>query len=152
VNVRPDDPIVLRFLHHSFVARVATQSRSGRPALTPLWFIVDRGHLYMATGQATLAARNAVASPEVAILFDGEAAGRSGHVLRVHGRATVHSGLPSWRVLARLALKYYVAPPAARVELAHAGKWRLRTRYYAQGQGAVIEVAPETAELVRSPS
>ncbi|HKE11263.1 MAG TPA: pyridoxamine 5'-phosphate oxidase family protein [Myxococcota bacterium] len=150
--MRPDDPIVRGFLRDSFVARVATQSRSGRPSLTPLWFIVDRGHLYMATGQATLAARNAVANPEVAILLDGEAAGRSECVLRVHGKATVHSGFPTWRVLARLALKYYVAPPAARAELAHAAQWRLRTRYYAQGQSAVIEVAPETAELVRSTS
>jgi len=152
LKMRPDDPVVLGFLDHSFVARVATRSRTGRPALTPLWFVIEGGHFFMATGQAALAARNAVTNPEVAILLDGEAAGRSEYVLRVRGRAAVHPGLPTWGVLARLALKYYIAPPAVRVELAHASQWRLRQRYYAQGRGAVIEVVPETAELLRRPS
>ena len=150
--MRPDDPVVLGFLSPSFVARVATRSPTGRPALTPLWFVMLGGHFFMGTGQASLAARNAVANPEVAILLDGEAAGRSEYVLRVRGHAAVHPGVPTWGVLARLALKYYFAPSAARVELAHRSRWRLRQRYYAQGRGAVIEVVPETAELLRLPS
>jgi hypothetical protein len=113
--------------------------------------VVERGHLFLATGQATLAARNAVANPEVAILLDGEAAGRSKDVLQLRGRAEVHGEFPSWRVLARLAFKYYLAPQAARVELAHASLWRMRQRYYAQGKAAFIEVVPETAELLRRP-
>jgi len=152
MRICTDDPIALKMEAHSFVARVATRSRSGRPALTPLWFVVDHGHFFMATGQAALAARNADANPEITILLDGEAAGRSQFVLRVHGKARVHAGFPTWRVLARLALKYYVAPAAARVELAHASRWRLRSRYYAQGHPAVIEFVPETAELLRSHS
>jgi hypothetical protein len=119
--------------------------------LTPLWFVAERGHLFMATGQATLAARNVLANPEVAILLDAETAGRSEYVLQVRGRAAVHGGFPGWRVLARLALKYYVAPRAARVELAHAAQWRMRQRYYAQGKAAVIEVVPEDAELLHRP-
>jgi hypothetical protein len=149
--VRPEDPIVRGFLRDSFVARVATQSRSGRPALTPLWFIFQDGHLFMATGQGSLAARNTVARPEVALLLDGEAAGRSEYVLRVRGRGVVHPGLPTWSLLARIALRYYLAPSAARIELAHAPLWGLRQRYYAEGQGAVIEVVPETAELLQRP-
>lgn len=147
----PDDPIVLGIQDHSYVARVATRSRNGLPALTPLWFVIEGGHFFMGTAQTALAARNVIASPEVAILLDGEAAGRSEYVLRVRGRARVHEGLPTWRVLTRMALKYYLAPAAARVELAHASQWRLRQRYYAQGRAAVIEVVPESAELLRRP-
>jgi len=149
--MHPDDPIVLGFIRHSFVARVATRSRSGLPGLTPLWFVVEGGSFFMGTSKAALAVRNAAANPEVAILLDGEAAGRSEYVLRVGGRARVHAGFPTWRVLARLALKYYLAPAAARVELAHASQWRLRQRYYAQGRAAVIEVVPEKAELLHRP-
>jgi len=147
--VTPDDPLVRDFVATSLVARVATRSRAGVPALTPLWFVADGGHLYTTTGQATLAARNAKASPKVAILLDGEAAGPREHVLRLHGRATVHGELPGWRVLARFAVKYYLGGFAS--ELHHARQWRLRQRYYAQGQIAVIEFAPESAELLRRP-
>lgn len=105
----------------------------------------------MGTSQAALATRNAAANPEVVILLDGEALGRSEYVLRVRGQARVHTGFPTWRVLARLALKYYLAPAAVRVELAHASQWRLRQRYYAQGRAVVIEVVPENAELLRRP-
>jgi pyridoxamine 5'-phosphate oxidase-like protein len=151
LKMRPDDPIVRGFLNHSFVARVATRSRNGLPALTPLWFVIEGGSFFMGTSQAALAARNAVANPEVAILLDGEAAGSSEYVLRVRGRARVHAGFPTWRVLARLALKYYLSPAAVRVELVHASQWRLRQRYYAQGRAAVIEVVPEEAELLHRP-
>lgn len=149
--MRPDDPIVLGIQNRSFVARVATRSRSGLPALTPLWFVTDGGHFFMGTAQTALAARNVIAHPEVEILLDGEAAGKSEYVLRMRGRASVHQGLPTWRVLTRMALKYYLAPGAARVELAHASLWRLRQRYYAQGRAVVIEVVPESAELLRRP-
>lgn len=120
----PGDPAVRDFLATSFVARFATRSRAGTPALTPLWFVADAGHLYAMTGQATLAARNAKACPEIAVLLDGEGTGPRARVLRLCGRATVHGELPAWRVLARLALKYYLAGIAS--ELRHARQWRLR--------------------------
>jgi len=147
--VRPDDPAVRELLAISLVARVATRSRAGAPALTPLWFVADDGHLYATTGQATLAARNAKACPEIAVLFDGEAAGPRERVLRLRGRATVHDELPAWRVLARFALKYYVGGFAS--ELRHARQWRLRQRYYAQGEIAVIDFVPESGEWLRQP-
>lgn len=145
----PDDPVVQRYLATSYVARVATRSRSGVPALTPLWFVADGGRLYTTTSQATLAARNAKADPAVAILLDGEGGDAGGQVLRLRGRARVHARLPSLRVLARFAWKYYLG--GWQSELRHAGLWGLRQRYYAQGEIAVIEFAPESAELLRTP-
>lgn len=144
-----DEPALREYLATSFVARFATRSRAGVPALTPLWFVADGGRLYAMTGQATLAARNAKACPEIAVLLDGEAAGPRERVLRLRGRAAVHGELPAWRVLARTALKYYLGGAAS--ELRHAGLWRLRQRYYAQGQVAVIDFVPESAEWLRRP-
>jgi nitroimidazol reductase NimA-like FMN-containing flavoprotein (pyridoxamine 5'-phosphate oxidase superfamily) len=147
--VRADDPAVREFLASSFVARVATRSRSGAPALTPLWFVADGGRLFMATGRETLAARNARACPEIAVLLDGEAAGPRERVLLLRGSATVRDAMPSWRVMARMAWKYYVGGAAS--ELRHAGLWRLRGRYYGQAQAAVIEFLPEQASWTPAP-
>ena len=147
----PGDPIVRAFLERSLVARVATRSAKGWPALAPLWFVVDGGRLYTATGAATLAARNAAANPAVSVLLDAEADGASAHVLRLHGRARVRPELPSWRVLLAFARKYYLSPGGLRCELAHAALWNLRRRYYAQNEGVTIEIEVERAELLTRP-
>jgi len=146
----PEDPGIREYLDTSLVARVATLSKQGVPALTPLWFVADGGHLYATTGQATLAARNARASPEIAILFDGESAGPRQRILRLRGRAVVRCTMPALRVLARFALKYYLGGLAS--ELRHWGQWRLRQRYYAQGEVAVIDFVPESAEWLPTTS
>jgi len=149
--VTPEDPIVRTFLERSLVARIATRSARGWPALAPLWFVEDGGRLYTTTGAATLAARNAAADAAVTVLLDAEAGGASAHVLRLRGRATVRAELPSWRIVLAFARKYYLAPGGLRSELAHAARWNLRRRYYAQGEPATIEIALERAELLRRP-
>lgn len=135
----------------SYVARLATVSATGAPALTPLWFVVDDDHLIMATAAATLAARNSAANRRVSVLLDAERAGPSTQVLRLAATARVHEGLAPWRMLARFARKYYVTPPALRHELANARRWRLRTRYYGQSDGVWLEIEPTRAELLRNP-
>ena len=145
----PDDPFPATFFEHSLVARVATRSPKGRPAMTPLWFLYDRGRLFLATGRDTVAARNAAANPDVVVLLDAEGKGRSDHVLRVRGRAKVHPGAPSLRALALLGRKYYLG--GWRSELGDFRLWRMRTRYYGQAEGAVIEIEPLSAELLPRP-
>ena len=147
----PDDPIARAFLERSLVARIATRSPKGWPALAPLWFVEQGGRLYTATGAATLAARNAAADPRVTVLLDAEAGGPSAHTLRLDGRATVRAALPSWRVLFAFARKYYLSPGGLRCELAHAALWNLRRRYYAQNEGVTIEIEVERAELLTRP-
>lgn len=149
--MKPDDPVVRAFLDRSLVARIATRSVKGWPALAPLWFVEHGGRLYTGTGAATLAARNAAANPAVTVLLDAERGGPSAHVLRLHGRATVHAALPSWRVLFALARKYYLSPGGLRCELGHASMWNLRRGYYAQSVGVTIEIALERAELLLRP-
>lgn len=146
----PTDSAVRAFLRRSMVAQVATRSPKGRPFVTPLWFVVDRGALYITTGPETWAGKNVVHHPEVALLFSGERARRSDAVLRLRGTATCHRGLPSSRVLLRIAVKYYASPRALRVELQNAHKWRLRMRYYGQVKGGFgyLRVVPTAADFL----
>jgi hypothetical protein len=138
-------------LRRSMVARVATRSPAGGAFVTPIWFIADGGQLVMATSEQSLTARNLRAHPELVLLLEADRGGRADAVLRVRGTATVRRGFPSLRRLIRIALKYYLAPGALRVELANAWRWRVRQHYYAQGRPAVIEVTPASAELLPRP-
>jgi hypothetical protein len=135
------------------VALVATRSASGRPFMTPLWFVVDGGTLFFATGAGSWTSRNVSRHPDVALLFGGERAGPTDRILRLRGAATAVPGLPPWRVLLRIAAKYYLHPPALRVELRNLAKWRLRSRYHGQVKGgpAHLRVVPTTAEFLSRP-
>jgi predicted pyridoxine 5'-phosphate oxidase superfamily flavin-nucleotide-binding protein len=149
----PNAPVVVDFLHGSMIALVATVSTKGRPFLTPLWFVVDGDMLYLTTGTATWAARNVARQPEVALLLTGEGVTRRDEALRLHGTATIQTGLPPWRVLLRIAAKYYAAPGGLAVELSNATKWGLRARYYAQVKGGAgyLRVLPTGGEVLRRP-
>jgi Pyridoxamine 5'-phosphate oxidase len=146
----PFDPEVRAVLRHSMVVQVATRSANGRPFMTPLWFVPDRGALVLATGAESWTSRNVSRHPEMALLFRGEGSGRTDRVLRLRGAATVQRGLPSWRVLLRIAAKYYLSPRAVSVELRSIRKWRLRMRYYRQTKGGPghLRVVPTTAEFL----
>jgi hypothetical protein len=96
--------------------------------VTPLWFVVDGDMLHLTTGTATWAARNVARQPEVALLLTGERLTRPGEAVRLHGTATIQRGLPPWRVLLRIAAKYYAAPGGLAIELSNAAKWGLRAR------------------------
>ena len=146
----PSDPDVRAFLRRSMVADVATRSAGGRPFMTPLWFVIDGGVLFIATGAESWTSRNVARHPEVALLFRGAGAGLTDRVLRLRGTATFHKGLPAWRVLVRIVAKYYASPRALSVELRNMRKWRLRTRYYGQTKGgpAHLRIVPRTAEFL----
>lgn len=149
----PADPAVRAVLRRSMVAEVATLSAKGRPFVTPLWFVTTGDALYLTTGPETWAGNNVRQRPAVTLLFYGDRAGRCDRVLRVRGTATCHRGLPSWRVLARAAAKYYVAPRALPVELQNARRWRLRRLLYGQVKGGFgyLRVVPSAAEFLPRP-
>jgi hypothetical protein len=149
----PSDAAVRAFLRRSLVVQVATLSPKLRPFVTPLWFVLHRGVLYITTGPETWAGKNIQQHPQVTLLFSGERARRRDQVLRLRGTATCHRGLPSWAVLLRIAAKYYLSPRALRVELRNARKWRLRTLYYGQVKGGFghVRVVPTTGEFLRRP-
>jgi len=149
----PSDADVSAFIRHSMVAMVATRSAGGRPFMTPLWFVADGGTLFITTGAESWTGRNVWRHPDIVMLFTAERTGRTDRVLRLRGTATVRRGLPSWRVLLRIAAKYYASPQALRVELRNRRKWGLRTRYYKQTKGGPghIRVVPATVEFLSQP-
>ncbi len=149
----PRDPRVQAFLGDSMIVEVATLSPKRRPFVTPLWFVVHGGCVYITTGAETWAGKNVAQHPAVTLLFRSEPSSRTDQALRVRGTATCNRGLPSWPVLLRVAAKYYVGRGLG-VELRNAGRWRLRQRYYAQVKGGPghILVVPETCEFLNAPS
>lgn len=148
--VLPSDPDVQAFLRGSLIVQVATLSPKGRPFVTPLWFVFDRDVLYITTGAESRAGKNVGQHPSVVLLFSGEGAKGPARHLRLRGTASCHRGLPAWRVLFRVAVKYYLAPRAIISELRNARKWRLRQRYYGQATGGAghIRVVPVSTEFL----
>lgn len=145
------DTRVREFLDASTVVELATVSPRGRPFVTPLWFVVDDGVLYITTATGR-AARNVAAHPAVALLLHGDRDRRRDEVVLLRGTATVHHGFPSWRVLAKIASKYHLRPRAALSELRHAAQWPLRLLYYtyARGGPAHLRIVPTGADFVPS--
>lgn len=149
----PTDAAVRAVLRRSMIVQVATRSPKGHPFVTPLWFVVDSGVLYITTGPETRAGKNVVQHPAAVLLFSGAGVDGSDRVLRLRGTATCHRELPPWRVLLRIAVKYYASPRALRAELRNAGKWRLRRRYYGQSKGGFghLRVVPTEADFLPRP-
>lgn len=143
------DEAVRAWLQRSMVALVATVSPKARPFLTPLWFVLDRGALYITTGTNTWAGRNVGGHPQMMLLFGGERGAVPDRYLCMRGTATCHAGLPPLRVVLRIAAKYYVAPSALRVELRHIAQWGRRLRYYGgvPGGAGYIKVVPSSSEF-----
>jgi hypothetical protein len=71
----PSDTEVRAFLRHSMVALVATRSANDRVFMTPLWFVADRGTLFMTTGAESLTGRNVARHPQIVMLFGAERPG-----------------------------------------------------------------------------
>ena len=148
--MRPDDSRVRAILRHAMIARLATRSPAGSPFVTPIWFVVAGGHLILATGAQTVSVRNLRAHPEAVLLLRADRGDRDDGMLSLRGTAMVRLGPPSFGELVRLARKYYLG--GLRIEIANLARQKLRQRYYAQSEPAVIEVRPQSAELLPYPA
>ncbi len=155
--MRFEDPEVREFLARSMILRLATLSPKGQPRIRCLWFVCQRGRIYIFTANSTPAGRSITARPEVALLFDGEQGPLSERILRVRGRAVFRGeSRVAGRVMLGLARKYFLTRPGLRNLLAHARTVPVAVRFYAQGwreergKGlkAIMEVAPVSFEFV----
>lgn len=151
--MKADDPATRSILRRCMVARLATLSRNGRPGITPLYFVCQKGHIWLGTPDWTLAARNVQANPRVSVLFEVERNPGERRVVRISGQARVRTD--QWALLSynlRVAWKYVLRPDAIRDTLAHRRLLPIRRRYRAQsrekGRSCVIEVIPEQAEVL----
>ncbi len=120
------------------------------PHITPLWFVSDRGRIYINLRAKSPAARNIAANPAVVLLLDSE--GRPpARILRIRGQARVRRERHiKRRMILKSALKYHFSLGGLRNLFRHLRTLPLRVRYYAErgGEAAVIEVLPEDAEFL----
>jgi hypothetical protein len=142
--MKADDPAVLDVLRRSMVARIATLSRSGRPSITPLYFVYLNGRIWLGTSEWTLAARDVAADQRVSVLFEVERDTSDRRVLRISGRARVRTDQQAQRSYAlRAARKYVLTPGAIRDTLAHVRLLPIRRQYQVRsaqkGSSCVIE-------------
>ena len=147
-----DDPAMLDVLRRCMVARIATLSGTGRPSITPLYFVAPGGRIWLGTSEWTLAARSVQADPRVSVLFEVEQDPGPRRVLRISGRASVRTDPKAQRSYNfRVARKYVLTPGGIRHYLAHMQQLKLQHTYHAQsaekGQACVIEVTPLAAEF-----
>ncbi len=163
--MRFDDPEVREFLDHSMILRLAALSPKGQPNIRCLWFVCQRGRIYIFTGETNPTSRGISAHPDVALLFDGERGAQCDRILRVRGRAVFRreSGIAA-RVMLALAWKYFLTRPGLRNLLAHARTVPTTVRFYTEGRAnvrkelgrapaVILEVLPESFEfLPRSPA
>jgi len=135
------------------VVRIATRSPKGSPQIMPLWFGTHRGRICMNTAETSPTVRNIATNPEVVLLFDGGQR-RAATVLRIRGTAQFRRDR-GFRALMGLKVwsRYYLSP-AALIKVARNLRRLPAMATYYQERGAhagVIEVIPESFELVRSP-
>ncbi len=148
-----DGPDIADFIRRSMVARLATLSRSGRPSITPLYFVYMHGHVCLGTAVWTLAAREAQANPRVSVLLQNEQNRHDRRTMRITGRANVRTDARMMRSSAlRMALKYVLAPGALRNRLSNLHLLQAEVRYKAQsaakGPACIIEVTVERVEFL----
>ena len=149
--MKADDPAILHFLRRSMVARIATQSRSGRPSITPLYFVCVKGHIWLGTAAWTLAAREAKADPRVSVLFQMEQNRHDRRILRITGKVEVVTDAKKMRTNNLCTTSKYIFNPAGmRHYLAHFNLLRFFRRYHAQsaekGPECILDLTPEQVE------
>ena len=150
---QPDDRAVQLFIKRSMIVRIASLSPKGNADVIPLWFLADRGRIYMATRSENPVARDIMTNPEAGLLFHGERGPRKDRVLRIRGSAAWRTD-PALlrRIQIRAAARYYLTPGGMWDTIKSIRKLPVWTRYHQErGGGGLIEVTPETAEFLRAP-
>jgi general stress protein 26 len=146
------DPDTRDFLERAMVARIATVSRTGRPHVNPLYFVVTAGRIHLGTSVPTLAARNVRAASEVQVLFEVERDPDDSRILRMDGTAVVQTDpelLDRYR--RRVARKYILTPAGLWNMLVHPRQWIPLRRHTRKGNGCVIDVTPTRLEFIDRP-
>ena len=58
------------FLEGTHFAKLATVMKDGRPQLTPIWYMLEKGKLYVNTAKTRVKYKNIVRDPRVCFLVD----------------------------------------------------------------------------------
>jgi general stress protein 26 len=147
------DPAALAIVRHAMVVRLATLSRNGRPSITPIYFTVQQGHIWIGTVEWTLAVRAARADPRVSLLFNWERNPGMHQAVGMIGTAVIRTDTPSLhRYNVSVAMKYILTPGGLWSYLTHVHKLRLLHWYHVQddekGAACIIDVTPEQIAML----
>ena len=153
--MKTDDPEVLDVMRRALVARIGTLSRTGRPSITPLYFVYVKEHLWLGTADWTLAAREVKANPHVSVLLEIERNPNDRRILRITGSASVETDAKTLRASdLRTAFKYILTYGAIRNRLAYLKLRQPLHLYHAQsaekGLRCIIDVTPEQVEFLNN--
>lgn len=134
-------------LARAMVARLGTVSRTGRPHVNPIYFVVVGGRMWMGTTSTTLAARNVAATGVAQVLLEVEEDPADRRMVRIDGRARlVHEPAVLRRYKRLDARKYFRSARGVRMAVTHLRQLYLTSRYLSSARtGAthcVIEVTP----------
>lgn len=146
------DRTVQDLVERAMVARLATVSRSGRPHVNPIYFVVHDSKLWLGTTTGTLAARNVEANPIVQVLLEVEQE-PAGRLVRITGRASIRTEpdlLAEYK--RRDANKYFRSSRGLLMSLRHPHRLFLTSKYLTTtdptSRHCVIEVEPTRIELL----
>lgn len=68
--LREPEEAICELLRLRLIATLGTTSNDGSILLTPIWYLYERGRLYLPTGSRSRKVRNVVARPDVTVLVD----------------------------------------------------------------------------------
>jgi general stress protein 26 len=142
-----DHPAARSIVRRAKIVRIATVSRTGRPQIMPLWYIVDRGRILMSNAETSPTVRNIAGDPRAVLLFEDAPGGR---YVRVEGTARYTREAELQRRLVKGSIaKYYLSPGALLSAARNLRRLGTLRRYYRERAAAagVIEVTPERWEM-----
>ena len=99
-------------LQRRFIATLGTTNADGSIHLTAVWYLLEDGHLYVATSSKSRKARNVAAQPKASLMVDVRKAGAERGVTAA-GRADLISGDPSREINRRIHTRYLSAAAMA---------------------------------------
>jgi PPOX class probable F420-dependent enzyme len=63
-------PEAVEFLKGTHFAKLATSMKDGRPQLTPIWYMLEKGKLYVNTAKTRVKYKNIMRDPRICFLVD----------------------------------------------------------------------------------
>jgi PPOX class probable F420-dependent enzyme len=96
------NPEAKEFLKGTHFAKLATVMKDGRPQLTPIWYMLEEGKLYVNTATTRVKYKNIIRDPRVCFLVD------DGYpYILVFGKARVATERDAKKDIETLAIRYH---------------------------------------------
>jgi PPOX class probable F420-dependent enzyme len=95
-----------KFLSKRLIAKIATKGLDGFPHVVPIWFIHDKGVIFIATSGHSTKVRNIKGDPKVSVLIDAANEGYKVRGVLFRGHAEIVEGQAARKINERIHRKY----------------------------------------------